>query len=220
MKNVFKILAREESVKTDNLTKLLSPLGEVEIILDVDGNIKGHTGMTGRWKNSTTAWDILFKDLEEEYTWIIEDDVAFNKETIESIFNEFKFKEVDLISNWIAPRHLCVCWGWWGLIEEFTDIRASQSWRSLNCFCRVSPSLIRKIKEFRLNRKRNLFHEISLPSLAKTRIDFRDEGFAGYFELNNYNWDKKVVRLDGIEEYKVYHPVKSDEKHTEICNYE
>jgi hypothetical protein len=108
MRNNFKILAREEGIKTDNLRKLLSPLGEVEIILDVEGDIEGHTGMTGRWRNSTTAWDILFKDLEEEYTWIIEDDVAFNKETIESIFNKFKFKETDLISNWIS-RHGSLC---------------------------------------------------------------------------------------------------------------
>ncbi len=106
MKNVFKILARKEGVKTDNLRKLLSPFGEVEIILDVEGDVEGHTGMTGRWSDRTTAWDILFKDLEEEYTWIIEDDVAFNQQTIKSIFNEFKFEVTDLISNWIAPRHL------------------------------------------------------------------------------------------------------------------
>jgi hypothetical protein len=218
MKNVFKILAREEGVKTDNLRKLLSPLGEVEIILDVEGDIEGHTGMTGRWRNSTTAWDILFKDLEEEYTWIIEDDVVFNKETIKSILNEFKFEEADLISNWISPRRLCVCWGWWSIFD--IGLPRKDHWRSLNCFCRVSPSLIRKVKEFRVSRKGNLFHEISLPSLAETRIDFREKSFAGYFELNNYNWKKEVVQLDNIQEYKVYHPVKSDEKHTEICNYE
>lgn len=218
MKNVFKILARKEGVKTDNLKELLSSLGDVEVILDVDGDIKGHTGMTGRWKNSTTAWDILFRDLKEEYTWIIEDDVAFNKETIESIFNKFKDEDTDLISNWIAPRHLCVCWGWWYKFD--ISLPRRDHWRSLNCFCRVSPSLIRKIKEFRVDRKSNLFHEISLPSLAKTRTDFRDTCFSGYFELNNYNWDKKVVRLNNIQEYKVYHPVKSDKKHTEICNYE
>ena len=76
MKNVFKILAREEGIKTENLKKLLSPLGEVEVILDIEGDIQGYTGMTGKWNNNTTAWDILFKDINEEHTWIIEDDVA------------------------------------------------------------------------------------------------------------------------------------------------
>ena len=220
MRNNFKILAREEGIKTDNLRKLLSPLGEVEIILDVEGDIEGHTGMTGRWRNSTTAWDILFKDLEEEYTWIIEDDVAFNKETIESIFNKFKFKETDLISNWVSHRGTSVHWGWWRLIKEFSDIRASQSWKSLNCFCRVSPNVIKKTKSFIKKNKKGLFHEIILPTLAETRTDFRDTCIASYFEPNNYHWKKKKVQLGNIQGYKVYHPVKSDEKHTEICNYE
>lgn len=235
MKNVFKILAREESVKTDNLRKLLSPLGEVEIILDVEGDIEGYTGMTGKWKDSTTAWDILFKDLEEEYTWIIEDDVAFNKDTIESIFNIFKFKETDFISNWVRHRNTCVCWCWWGLLGPrepnfkpnrvtksalFTDIKISESWKSLNCFCRVSPNLIKKTKSFIKKHKKGLFHEILLPTLAETRTDFRDTCIAGYFEQDNYNWDKNMVKLGEIQEYKVYHPVKADEKHTEICNCE
>jgi hypothetical protein len=217
MKNVFKILARKESVKTDNLTKLLSPLGEVEVILDVEGDVEGHTGMTGKWRNSTTAWDILFKDLKEEYTWIIEDDVAFNKETIESVFNKFKFKEIDLISNWVSHRETCVCWCWWPLTKEFTDIRASQSWKSLNCFCRVSPNLINKTKSFIKKHKKGLFHEIVLPTLAETREDFRAEGFYNCFNTRYFNWSQSKVPLDNIKDGRVYHPVKSDDKHKEIC---
>ena len=45
MKNLFKILTREESVKTDNLMGVLSPFGEVEVIPDVEGNLEGYTGM-------------------------------------------------------------------------------------------------------------------------------------------------------------------------------
>lgn len=218
MKNHFKILAREEGVKTDNLKKILSPLGEVEVILDTEGDIKGHTGMTGRWKNNTTAWDILFKDIEEEYTWIIEDDVAFNKNTINSILNYFKYDKNDLISNWVHPHGECICWGWWPLVEGMLPI--ATSWRSLNCFCRVSPYLIRKVKEFREKHGRYLFHEILLPSLARVNVDFRKMDFEECFSNKNYNWNKQIVDFSVIENDKVYHPVKSDEKHTEICNYE
>jgi len=218
MKNVFKILSRQKSVKTDNLKTLLSPLGEVKVILDVEGDIGGHTGMTGRWKSNTTAWDILFKDLEEEYTWIIEDDVAFNKETIEFIFNKFKSKEVDLISNWI--KHYKDCsndWGWWTLLNDFPDVIASQTWKSLNCFCRISPNLIRKVKSFIKKHEKGLFHEILLPTLAETREDFRAEEFKSYFDKSCYHWSQKKVLLDNIEDGRVYHPVKSDDKHKEIC---
>ena len=217
MKNIFKILARRESVKTDNLRTLLSSLGEVRVILDVEGDVEGCTGMTGRWKENTTAWDILFKDAEEEYTWIIEDDVAFNKETIESIFNKFKYKEVDLISNCVIHHTDSANDGWWKLLEEFTDVRASQSWKSLNCFCRISPNLIRKTKSFIKKHKKGLFHEILLPTLAETREDFREEGFSKCFAQSCFHWSRHKVPLDNIEDGRVYHPVKSDDKHKEIC---
>lgn len=217
MKNVFKILARQESVKTDNLRTLLSPLGEVKVILDVEGDVEGYTGMTGRWRSNTTAWDILFKDLEEEYTWIIEDDVAFNKETIESIFNKFKSKKVDLISNWVTHHKDCANDGWWKLLEEFTDVKASQSWKSLNCFCRISPNLIRKTKSFIKKHKKGLFHEILLPTLAETREDFRAEEFENCFDKSCFHWSRDMVPLNNIEDGRVYHPVKLDDKHKEIC---
>ena len=96
MKNLFKILTREESVKTDNLMGVLSPFGEVEVIPDVEGNLEGYTGMCGDlrpedFETRTTAWDLLFKDLAEEYTWVIEDDVAFNKKTIKIRTNRWIF---------------------------------------------------------------------------------------------------------------------------------
>lgn len=217
MKNNFKILAREEGVKTDNLKKILSPLGEVEVILDTEGDIEGYVGMTGKWKLKTTAWDILFKDLKEEYTWVIEDDVAFNEQTIKNILNSFAAEEADLISNWICAKYEHVYWGWWHLNDHF---KSAELWRSLNCFCRISPSLIKKVKQYRDRYNKFLFHEMLLPSLAETKVDFRKHGFGRYFENNNFNWSKRRVKLKKIEANKVYHPVKSDEKHTEICYYE
>jgi hypothetical protein len=217
MENNFKILAREEGVKTDNLKKILSPLGEVEVILDTEGDIQGYTGMTGKWNNNTTAWDILFKDLKEEYTWVIEDDVAFNEQTIKNILNRFAAKEADLISNWIRTKHEHVYWVWWHLNDHF---KSTELWCSLNCFCRISPSLIKKVKQYRDRYNKFLFHEMLLPSLAKTKVDFREDQFEGYFENSNFNWREATVNLNTIVGNKVYHPVKSDEKHTEICYYE
>lgn len=217
MKNVFKILAREEGIKTENLKKLLSPLGEVEVILDIEGDIQGYTGMTGKWNNNTTAWDILFKDINEEYTWIIEDDVAFNKQTIKNILNRFDSNQADLISNWIYGKRQDVYWYWWYLNHHFKDI---ELWRSLNCLCRISPNVIKKVKKYREQYDKFLFHEMLLPSLAKTKVDFREDQFEGYFENSNFNWREATVNLNTIVGNKVYHPVKSDKKHTEICNYE
>lgn len=215
--NNFKILAREEGVKTDNLKKILSPLGEVEVILDTEGDIEGYVGMTGKWTHKTTAWDILFKDLKEEYTWVIEDDVAFNEQTIKNILNSFAAEEADLISNWIRTKDEDVSWVWWYLNDHF---KSTELWRSLNCFCRISPSLIKKVKQYRDRYNKFLFHEMLLPSLAETKVDFRKHGFGRYFENNNFNWSIPKVDLEKIEANKVYHPVKSDEKHTEICYYE
>ena len=217
MKNNFKILARKEGVKTDNLKKILSPLGEVEVILDTEEDIEGYTGMTGKWKLKTTAWDILFKDLKEEYTWVIEDDTAFNEQTIKNILNSFDSNEAELISNWICTKYEHVCWGWWHLNHHF---KSTELWHSLNCFCRISPSLIKKVKQYRDRYNKFLFHEMLLPSLAETKVDFRKHGFESYFKNNNFNWYMPAVRLDRIVGSKVYHPVKSDEKHIEICNYE
>jgi len=220
MENVFKIIAREESVKTDNLKGLLAPFGDVEVVLDVVGDIKGLTGMTGRWRNKTTAWDTLFKDLEEEYTWVIEDDIAFNKDTISAIFNCFKSDKSDLITNWVLPRKKDPNWGWWHLTNAFKDICPSKSWISLNCICRISPTLIRRVKDFVSKHGKGLFHEILLPTLSDTRVDFRSiDKFKGFFEVNNFNWSQPAVNLDKIQGNKIYHPVKSDSKHTQICNY-
>lgn len=217
VKNVFKILSREEGIKTENLKNILSEFGEVEIVLDVEGDIEGYTGMTGKWKESTTAWDILFKNIEEEYVWVIEDDVAFNKNTIKNILNHYKSDTSELISNWIHPKQACVCWGWWHLKGP---IENSKLWRSLNCFCRISPSLIRKVKQFRDAYGKFVFHEILLGSLAETKSDFARTGFKESFLNSNFNWNEGSVKLKQLEANKVYHPVKSDEKHTEICYYE
>ena len=129
MRNFFKIIARGESVKTDNLKKVLSDFGDVEVVPDIKGDLEGYTGMCGDlrlkdWETRTTAWDLLFKDLEEEYTWVIEDDVAFNQGTIKNILNRFKNNESDLISNAIYSKYEDTHWSWWHLNDNFKDIES------------------------------------------------------------------------------------------------
>jgi len=212
MGNIFKVLTREESVKTDNLKKVLSPFGEVEVIPDIEGDLEGYTGMTGRWLKHTTAWDLLFKDLAEEYTWVIEDDVAFSQKEIKSILEALESDKSDLISNTIHPKSKRPRWGWWSLNHRFEDPELRTS---LNCFCRISPTLIKKVKEHRDGHGKFLFHEILLPTLSDTRLDFKETQFKDYF--NNFHWDESKIDLESVSEYAVYHPVKSDDKHTEIC---
>ena len=230
MGNLFKILTREESVKTDNLIKVLSSFGEVEVIPDIEGDLEGYTGMGGflplekklpeksrqglatSWKGNTTAWDLLFKDLTEEYTWVIEDDVAFNQKTIKSILKTLESDKSDLISNTIHPKSRRPRWGWWHLNYRFKD---SELFTSLNCFCRISPTLIKKVKQHRDEYGKFMFHEILLPTLSDTRLDFRETHFREYF--NNFHWAESKIDLESVSEYAVYHPVKSDDKHTEIC---
>ena len=218
MENFFKILARKESAKTDNLKKVLSPFGEVEVIPDVEGNLEGYTGMCGllREKNgqtNTTAWDLLFKDLSEEYTWVIEDDVAFNQKTIYSILDSFKSDKSDLISNKIFPKSEQPGWYWWKLNYHFGDPELRHS---LNCFCRISPTLIKKVKGHRDKHGKFLFHEILLPTLADTRLDFRRTQLKEYF--NNFHHNELKIDLSSVSGDAVYHPVKSDDKHVEICS--
>jgi hypothetical protein len=230
MENIFKILTREESVKTDNLIKVLSPFGEVEVIPDVEGDLEGYTGMGGflpleknlptksrqglatSWKGNTTAWDLLFKDLSEKYTWVIEDDVALNQKTTKSILDLFKSDKSDLISNGISSKGGDPHWPWWYLNYRFKD---PELWNSLNCFCRISPTLIKKIKQHRDEYGKFLFHEILLSSLAETRIDFRETQLKNYF--NNFHWEESEIDLRSVSKSAVYHPVKSDDKHIEIC---
>jgi len=219
MRNFFKIIARGESVKTNNLKKVLSDFGDVEVVPDIKGDLEGYTGMCGDlrlkdWETRTTAWDLLFKDLEEEYTWVIEDDVAFNQGTIKNILNGFKNNESDLISNRIYSKHENPQWPWWHLNDNLKDV---ELWHSLNCFCRVSPSLIKKVKHYRDGHGRFTFHEMLLPSLAETRTDFRESHFGSYF--NNFCWNPSQINLNKVVDNKVYHPVKSDDKHSEICHY-
>jgi hypothetical protein len=232
VRNFFKILARGESVKTDNLESVLSIFGCVEVVSDIKGDLEGYTGMGGylpseeslpnksrkdlgaTWNSNTTAWDLLFKDLTGEYTWVIEDDVAFNQGTIKNILNEFKNNESDLISNEIYSKHKHPNWDWWHLNDS---IKETELWHSLNCFCRISPNLIKKIKQHRDRHGKFTFHEMLLPSLAETRTDFRRSHFGSYF--NNFSWKPSRIDLNTVVGDKVYHPVKSDDKHLEICNY-
>jgi len=230
MGNIFKVLTREESVKTDNLKKVLSPFGEVEVIPDIEGDLEGFTGMGGflpleknlpeksrhglatSWKGNTTAWDLLFRDLAEEYTWVIEDDVAFNKKTIKSILEALESDKSDLISNTLHPKSRRPRWWWWHLNYRFED---SELLSSLNCFCRISPTLIQKVMQHRDEYGKFMFHEILLPTLSDTKLDFRETYFRHYF--NNFHWDESKIDLGSVSDYAVYHPVKSDDKHTDIC---
>tara|TARA_B100001093_G_scaffold94971_2_gene87140 strand:+ start:2101 stop:2760 length:660 start_codon:yes stop_codon:yes gene_type:complete len=217
MKNLFKILTREESVKTDNLMGVLSPFGEVEVIPDVEGNLEGYTGMCGDlrpedFETRTTAWDLLFKDLAEEYTWVIEDDVAFNKKTIKSILEALESDKSDLISNKIHSKNKRPRWGWWHLNYRFEDFELLTS---LNCFCRISPTLIQKVKQHRDKYGKFMFHEMLFPILSDTKLDFMVTHFREYF--NNFHWSESKIDLDSVSEYAVYHPVKSDRRHTDIC---
>lgn len=219
MRNFFKILTREESVETNNLRNILSNFGDVEVIPDIKGNLEGYTGMCGdirqkNWQNATTAWDLLFKGLADEYTWVIEDDVAFNHGTIKNILNGFKDNESDLVSNRIYSKHEDPQWPWWNLKDSLKDI---ELWHSLNCFCRVSPSLIKKVEQYRDRHGGFTFHEMLLPSLAETRTDFRESHFGSYFD--NFSCRSSEIDLDTVMVNKVYHPVKSDDKHSEICHY-
>ena len=212
MRNIFKVLTREESVKTDNLKKVLSPFGDVEIIPDIEGDLEGYTGMTGRWLEHTTAWDLLFKDLAEEYTWVIEDDIAFNQKTIKSILDSFKSDKSDLISNGIYSKSKRPNWPWWCVNYCFKD---PELWKSLNCFCRISPTLIQKVKQHRDKYGKFMFHETLFPTLSDTRLDFRKTQFKDYF--NNFHWAESKIDLESVSKSAVYHPVKLDDKHTEIC---
>jgi len=217
MQHVFKILARYKNKNCSSLVKLLSPLGDVEIIEDVNGGIEGCYGMTGKWRMKTTAWDILFRDLDEKYTWIIEDDVAMSQEAINKVFNHFKDKDVDLIAKSFFSEKEYPTWGWWAVNDYFDK---DELCHSLNCFCRISPRLIKYVKQYKKeNDGVGLFHEILFPVLAGRSKESLDDGiFSDYFKESSFSWDHSKVSLSNPDVHKFYHPVKGAKKHFEICN--
>lgn len=240
MKCNFKILTRNINTKANNLKNVLSQFGKVDFVVDCDGDIDGFKGATGAWNGHTTAWDLLFQDdLEEEYTWVIEDDVAFNERSIEQILTRFDKEEVDLVTNWLSPMKSYKRWCWWGYKFHLTD---EEAWYGLNCICRISPSLIRKVKEYRQTHGGFMFHEIMLPSYAETRLSMsracetHQPPYDGpemvhvsdtqpFFEEANYHWWGGIWDRDGvlqdhnnIPQDKIFHPIKDETLHTLICN--
>lgn len=202
------ILCREESSNTENLVKIMSILGvRVQVVEDKGEIPPGYEFTCSPWIGRVTAWDRVFYNIKEETSWFVEDDVAGSVASFAKLFEETNKVDVDLISMAIATKEEEPLWNHWERDPGFKTLR-----KSFNPLCRLSRGLIQRILSHRRRRGQFDFHEIMLPSLARTFLKLETVDSVGEIR---WRPEHHLVR-DG----KICHPVKDSKLHKIICHHD
>ena len=198
------ILTYKHQIHADVLYSKFSKLGlNVKIAHATDENVDGYEGMCSRSIchncKRTTAWDLAFKDIPCETTWFVEDDVAFTEQAFSNLLEETSGVNVDLITNKIRRPEDDLYW-----THRKAVCHVDKRMYSFNPLCRCSPNLISKILEYRNKHGQFSFHEILLPSLAKTRFDLKE---LKRISFEQFRWNDIAIPLMS-NDVSFYHPIK------------
>lgn len=234
----FMILARTAGSAPESLTKVLEPLGRVEVILDSqgvvegsgptgaqrrtylpDGAISGFVGLMGRSGSfpEITAWSRALAHLAntlqpDEGVWFVEDDVAGDTMSFAELVAKTVALRVDLAAMDIRSKREDAGWYFWNNAEGFFD-EPSKAFQPL---CRVSGRLLREILNFQEKHGFFIFHEILFASLNRQLggryLSWNDDrNFEHLFPEFRYRPEVEVLRRG------ICHPVKDEHLHRQIC---
>jgi len=164
--------------------------------------------------NKPLAWDkamFYFCDINTSYEkiWLIEDDVFFlNEKVIENIDNKYPNSDLLVPSHILNHSGELDSWQFWFCAKETINLPWAHS---MSCACRVSNTLLRKIKEYVDHNKKLFFHELMFNTLSEQNqliIDTPCElGTVQY----NTEWN-----LDNLNLNNIYHPIKDYVKQLNI----
>lgn len=234
----FLILARVAGTMTEQLIRVLNPLGKVEVIVDRplgdsfasavtdrryihlnDGEAAGFGGLMSKSGPfpKITAWSRAFAHLartleDEEAVWFVEDDVAGDVDSFAALVAATRAKQADLSALDIRTRHEDAHWPWWSYADGILPCPA----RAFQPLCRLSGRLIRAVLDFQKRHQRFTFHEVLFASLAQEKgmswLDWRKEG-ATKDLVTEFLYRPDVARIHR----GVSHPVKDPDLHRAIC---
>ena len=162
----------------------------------------------------TTAWDAAFFGIDKtKYTWFIEDDVCFTEGAFKKLVDNTANNAYDLIALNIKNKKNSSDWPWWKIQQKQDSLQ--YNWKSFNPLCRLSPSLIEKVLNYREFNTTFTFHEILFASLAETRFDMTqiEELSFKYFQWRTFIPNN----IKNIDDY-IFHPVKDQFQHSKISN--
>lgn len=164
---------------------------------------------------SYTAWArALYHAMQiskpEQYVWFMEDDVAFQEESLRHLMKVSQDINADFSSLNIANKADSSDWYWW----EYAN--TNHRVKSFNPLCRCSHDHLMALKQHWLNHGFLGFHEVCLPSIASTSglhlldwsEDVRTSQCFGEFRF------RPVL---GNVTYGICHPVKNPDLHAVIC---
>lgn len=228
----FLILTRNAGPAALNLQKILSVLGQTELIVDQaqaqrkglwypDQALKGYEKiMGGPQFPDLTAWSRALFHLEQslhddESIWLIEEDVAGHPDAFKALVQHGQVHQPDLAAlKYISPASH-PDWHWW---QHSPDLHWFKQPRStFNPLCRLSARLVRAILKFRAQKQRFTFHELLFASVA----------FAEEMQILDWAKASDCRRLFGYFRWRpevqkfhpgISHPVKDPLLHAHICH--
>lgn len=212
----FFLLCRKQSKLTDNLQSVLHGLGSIHLIEDdVINDKEGFTGMCTHTilpdGKSSSAWDKAFIDIQPETSWFIEDDVAFNRSTIEHLIHLTNESDKDLSTFYVRSPSDQPDWPWWKKNEGYFENPV----KSLNPICRIKGHVIEKILQFQKEHGHFIFHELLFANLAESYFDFKKETPSMF---SHFAWRPALERIPLRHAHKVMHPIKAVTPHTKACH--
>tara|TARA_Y100001970_G_C14204301_1_gene843009 strand:- start:567 stop:1334 length:768 start_codon:yes stop_codon:yes gene_type:complete len=126
---------------------------------------------TWKIKKTPTAWDkvfYFFKDIKEQYVWIIEDDVFIKNADIFVYIDNNISDKTDLVvsSNLCKNDDLNNSWLYWHLGDNKLPDDCTL-YHSMVCACRLSPQLFKHISNYTDKHNTLFYIEIMINSIAQ-----------------------------------------------------
>ncbi len=170
-----------------------------------------------------TGWDkALYHAYKsnENYVWICEDDVYWNRPAvIKMLLEKSSSLNDDLICTELAPSvKQSPRWYHWPKCEQITQ--KQDKWMgTFNQLSRVSHRLLQKVNSYAKNHSNLLLHEALLATLARMhnfKVSYlTDLGLPIYIDIH---WlpeftQKEIEEIEEENSYVILHPVKSAYAH-------
>lgn len=165
------------------------------------------------------SWDkamYYFSHIEMQYEnmWFFEDDVFLFSEAVLLKIDE-KYKNCHLLTRSHTIKYENNLEGWWHWNQVMSNIDLPWAY-SLICICRVSSTLLEKVRDYANNKKHIFFIEALLNTLAIHHN--LDVGTPPQF-ITVVQGDIPPIEITHDKMFSVFHPYKIVEKHPEIRNY-
>ncbi len=197
-----------ETEQSSAMAETLSRYGKADLVYGIGGDIEGYHSTCSKLINGvgrTLAWDRAFHNIELEDTWFFEFDVGFSPKVLECLLDKTKDIQDELICVRYKNARLKECDDYEISLKKHCPEIEKRLW-SNNVFCRMKPSLIQKILDFRERNNGFIFHEIMFPTLADSVYDLEKE--TELIKPKCVKWRPVLSPNIKGDEFTFYHPVK------------